>query len=281
MSVVGQQAHSNAAREFLDAEFERRRRKNINYSLRAFARDLNLGAGALSQILQGKRPVSLKLLESIILVLNLDARVAARLRLAVAEAQARRKLKRVDRKVKELLQDKSSLFLFASPRVLDAHIFNLISRWYCAAILEMTFLKDFKLDPAWIADQLEISSSEARLAISRLLELGLLQETKDGRVIKVNDHLELNDPSRTSQARKIKQVEVREKAIQSIRNDPIDERHMTTMTMCIDPKKLSEARQRIEKFNDEMAKFLEGGKRSRVYVLEIGLFPVQKKAKKE
>jgi uncharacterized protein (TIGR02147 family) len=272
--------HSNAAVQWLDAELERRRHRNPRYSLRAYARDLDISAGALSHILQGKRAVSLKLVETIIDHFHLEPRVATRLRLSVAEAQIKRKLKRVDRRVTELLKDGGRVTSFSAPRVIDSSIFTLISRWYCAAILEMTFLKDFKLDPQWIAAQLGISTNEARLSLSQLMDLKLVQQTDDGRIEKVNDHLELQDPFRTSQARKLKQIEVREKAIHSIRHDPIEDRHMTSMTMCIDPKLLPKARLKIEKFNDELAKFLESKKRNRVYILEMGLFPVQKKSQR-
>lgn len=261
---------------FLYTEFEKRRAKNAHYSLRAFARDLGVSAGVLSQVLQGKRPISLKLVESIVSALGLDQKSATKLKLSVAEIQLKRNLKRLDPQVKELLRFKGSSVSYKNPRVLDAEVFNLISRWYCAAILELTFLKDFKLDAGWIAEQLGISPVEARLTILRLKELGLLTEDSRGLVRKINDHLELSDPARTSQARRTKQIEIRQKAIESIHQDPIESRHMTSMTICIDPELLPQARTLIEKFNDELADFLESKSRKRVYALEIGLFPLQR-----
>lgn len=43
---------------YLQKEYERRRRKNENYSLRAFARNLGIGSSDLSKIMSGRRAVT-------------------------------------------------------------------------------------------------------------------------------------------------------------------------------------------------------------------------------
>ena len=47
--------------EYLFNELDRRLQHNSRYSQRAFARDLKLSPGALSEILHGKRPITAKL----------------------------------------------------------------------------------------------------------------------------------------------------------------------------------------------------------------------------
>ena len=46
--------------EYLKSELERRLGQNSSYSLRAFARDLQISPGNLSEIVKGKRPLSKK-----------------------------------------------------------------------------------------------------------------------------------------------------------------------------------------------------------------------------
>jgi plasmid maintenance system antidote protein VapI len=48
-------------RQELEGELLRRRRRNPNYSLRAFARDLRTDHATLSQILRGRRPLSARM----------------------------------------------------------------------------------------------------------------------------------------------------------------------------------------------------------------------------
>src|SRR5687768_9276024 len=53
-------------------EFERRRRKNPKYSLRAYGRSLGVDHSLLSKIIRGQRPLSIKLIFQIGLGLGID-----------------------------------------------------------------------------------------------------------------------------------------------------------------------------------------------------------------
>ena len=57
---------------------------------------------------------------------------------------------------------------------MDIEIFKIIGDWYHCAILELTYLSDFKAEPNWIAKKLGIGYLEAKLALERLISLGLL-----------------------------------------------------------------------------------------------------------
>jgi transcriptional regulator with XRE-family HTH domain len=52
-------------RTILDGELKRRRRVNPRYSLRAFARTVNIEHSTLSQLLRGKRPITWKAIHRI------------------------------------------------------------------------------------------------------------------------------------------------------------------------------------------------------------------------
>lgn len=69
------------------------------------------------------------------------------------------------------------------------------SRWYYGAMRELVSLRDFKEDARWISKQLrgEISEQEALCALDDLIELGLLARDGDGRLVKTDKTIALND----------------------------------------------------------------------------------------
>jgi uncharacterized protein (TIGR02147 family) len=269
MSGTQKEANSYYTK-LLRSELEERIAKNANYSLRAYARSLGINAGALSAIMSGQRPLSLKQALKLLARLDLDAATHRHFLQSVVERQQKRDLRRRDPKVKQ--------YAFAGAeagRPLNIDIFHMIADWYHAAILELSYEEDFKASPQWIAKELGISVMESKAALERLMEFGLLEEV-DGKLVKRDAKLELADPYSTSAARRRKQKQIRQKAIEAIDQDPVESRYMTTITMCIDPALLPEARRRIDEFNDSLCAFLESGARKQVYTMELGLFALQK-----
>ena len=157
--------------------------------------------------------------------------------------------------------------------------FRVISDWYHAAILELTYSKHFKPDPHWIARTLGISAVEAKLAIERLLKLELLEE-KNGTLVKTNFFLDTVDKTKTSVFHKKRIKQVLEKSAYSLENDPIDERNHSGITLCIAPEKLSEAKERIQAFLWDLTRTLTSGEQERLYELHVSLFPTQKSDQK-
>jgi len=157
--------------EVLKQELAKRVNRNSQYSLRAFARSLDLGASALSQIMDGKRQISDKIIQRLTSKLDLSPQDHKKFIQSVAEYKKHSGLKRLSPSIKEALKNKPKQ---ATAKDLTADIFKAISEWYHSAILELTFTEGFKSDHRWIASQLGIGITEAKLAVERLLELGLL-----------------------------------------------------------------------------------------------------------
>tara|TARA_B100000749_G_scaffold280899_1_gene280954 strand:+ start:29184 stop:30005 length:822 start_codon:yes stop_codon:yes gene_type:complete len=261
-------------RQYLRSELDRRTQQNSRYSLRSFAKALHVSAGNLSDIMNGKRPLTYKTAQKIVNNISISPDDEKLFMGSVVNEQLHRSLDRTDPKIRNLKRTFET-------RTIDVDIYRLISDWYHLAIMEMVFLPDFRLDPNWIGKQLNISPLQARSALDRLLELGLLVD--DGTNITKRDEyisLQRRPGLNTNSAQISKQKQVREMSIQSLENDPLEERAMTTVTMCIDPDKMEEARKRIEKFNKSMCQFMTNGKRERVYIMEVSLFPVQRKSEK-
>ncbi len=255
-------------RTYLKDELVRRTESNPRYSLRAFAKALQIDPTGLSKILSAKKPLSLKTAQKVMsrLPMNTDTRTV--FLNSVVQEQQKRSLQRMRKDV--LHFEKKQI------RELDGAVFRVISDWYHYAILELCQTKGFQSDARWIAKNLGIAVMEAKMAVDRLLSVGLI-ENKNGRIVKTNKIVTTGDIMKTSPAHIKHQIQILNKAKYSVENDPIEERSSTGMTMAIEESKLPIAKQLIDEFMDSLCQFLESGNQERVYQLSVSLFPLQKK----
>lgn len=250
-------------KQCLKNELAQRISKNPRYSLRSFASLLDTNIGTLSAILNGKRKLTPTTAE----------KFCRRLNYSPARQQE------ILRKITQSKSSSKSPAPMATE--LDQEYFRLISEWYHYAILQMINLDDYGTDdqhlrPSWFAKKLGISTAEAKLAIDRLLELGMVTKNKHGFLVRSKDAYTTKDKNVTGPALIAWQKQLREKAIHSLENDPIELRSMNSMTMAIDPEKIEEARVLIQEFQERLAEFLTKDQKKKVYQLTVSLFPLQK-----
>ena len=257
----------------LKEELANRCERNPRYSVRAFARALQIDAGALSRILAGKQVPSYKLSKQLMDALDMNQAEQRLFLSSLADVQKARGLERLSPVFAAFDQ------AFPEQREFSIDVYRVIADWYHIAIMELTFVEGFQPTARWVAKQLGISAVEAQLALDRLLELGLL-EKKGTKVIKSAKQLTTADKHLTTPALRKNQRQLLEKAIDSLENDPIDSRNVSSMTMAIDPSKLPAAKEMIREFNRKLCAFLEDGKKKRVYNLGIALYPLQKDQEK-
>jgi len=239
-----QKANEELNHEFrirLREEFSRRLRTNSRYSIRAFARSLDLDSSTLSQIFAGKRSISEKKIFSIYEKLGVPVK-----------------------------KDKNTVASFTT---LDLDTFSVISDWYHFAILDLTFLKGFKSDIAWISRKLGISSFEALGAVERLKRLGMLVE-KRGKLLKAKDFYSNYSEGTTSAALKEYQRQVIRKSLDAVDNCAPERKDITSMTIAADSRKIKEAKEKIKTFRRELCVFLESGETDSVFHLALQLYPV-------
>lgn len=249
---------------FLTAELERRRADNKRYSLRAFAADLELNPGYLSRVISGQTHLTVGAAKRAAKALELTKVEAKRL---IDSAAVSAQLRIVNREAPEM--EVSSAPPLAAE--LDADTYAVISDMHHYAILEATFLDEFKPEPKWIAKRLGITALETEYAIARLLRLGLLKR-EDGTLKKTNASLTTKDKSFTTPALKKSQRQIMRLARHALDRDPIETRSSTGMTMAIDPAKLPLAKQMIQAFMEQLCEVLESGERREVYQMGVNLF---------
>ncbi|MGE3974697.1 MAG: TIGR02147 family protein [Bdellovibrionales bacterium] len=247
-------------RIFVQDELLRRCRDNPRYSLRAFAKALGIVPSALSDILNGKRPVTVATRERLGLALGLKLEelnqygISSKANSAAGATSIRSEFQQI---------------------TLDTYA--IISDWYHYAILELIKVKGFKPDPKWIAKSLSITKNEANFAIERLVRVGLLEVEPSGqwRDLTQDSYATNISGNLTSEASRKLQKQILEKSIIALQEVEPQERNHTSMTMAINSKYLPEATERIKNFRRELCKYLENKPEpNQIYHLGISLYPV-------
>lgn len=256
-------------RFILKEEFTRRCNKNAQYSLRAFAKALEVDVSALSKAFSDKQPLSLKVARKVSALLELSPIDQRKFVESVGKQHSQKRVKR-------FLESEYPSGENEDFEEIDFDKFRIISEWYHYAILELTFTLGFTGDPRYIAKKLGITIMEAHLALERLITQGLV-ERKNGKLVKARKNITTKNKNVTTPAYRKLQRRILEKAIFSLENDPLEERNMSSMTFAIDPAKVLHAKSLITEFMRSLSKFLETGVKRRVYHLAISLYPVETK----
>lgn len=256
-------------RNYLEREFDGRCRRNSRYSMRAFARDIGIQASKLSEILKKQCGLSSEAAFSIAQKLRLSD-IEARHFVTLVEAEHSRS--RVRRK--QALQLLESFQRDHKFNELDLERFKIISDWFHFALLELTDVSDFSSDPQWISRRLNVPLQKIENAIERLLEFGLLQQDRAGRLKQT--HIDLATPSGIP-SREIREhhAQILAKAMESIDHFSVHERDLSSTTMAIDASQLDEAKKVIKEFRREFSKrFQSKESKNRVYCLSTQFFPL-------
>lgn len=254
-----QHDYTPASQVWLQNLLEEKTKRNPQFSLRAFARLVEVSPAVLSRILNGKRK----------LTFALAVRIADALKLGPMERETLYSfyLSESDRPV----QDHAG-------KELSIDCFNAMKEWYHYGITQLLFVENFREDHKWMARILGISELEVKLAVERLVRLEILDRNEEGRLYRTAAHLSTTTDIASSGIRHF-QKQILEKSIESLERDPLMERDITSITIAINEDKIEEAKKEIKKFRMKMSEFLSEGKKTRVYNLGVHLIPLTKSTK--
>jgi uncharacterized protein (TIGR02147 family) len=244
-------------RELFNEAYLVRKKKNKKYSLRAFARDLSLPHGSLSEFLRGKRKLSTAKLYKMFNIISGEST-------------------EIDKILKSNVQNPQGY------RIMSDEEIESLNHWYFDPLLELLKIEEFKNDPEWMAWALGLKKATVILALSTLEKLNWIKKDSHGIWQILEDH--------TSTLGKINQkklilnrllnfTELQKKAIL---NEKIEESSLVGITLAINDQDLPEARIKIYNFLNEMSNYLErkSVSKNRVYRMNIALFPLSKSKQK-
>ena len=234
---------------------------NPGYSLRAYARKVGVHVGALTYIINGKRNVSKDLAERIVRKLLLDPQERS--------------------EILGLFPDKVPKPKPAAKAVaarylrLNADQFKAVAEWEHFGVMSLARCEDFDGEEASIAQRLGLTAARTQIVIKRLLELGMIVQDENGKLSRSEQAFSTTDDVLDVSIQKHHEQAL-DMAKESLAVHDVGVRDFTSLTMAIDIKKLSIAKERIRKFQDELSDLLESGHQTEVFRLSMQLFPLSK-----
>ena len=254
-------------RDILKNKLELRQQKNKKYSLRAYARDLGLSSSLLSEILSGKKGLSLKMAGQVAENLGMNPIEQSYFCDLVTSTNARKEGAKI------LAQDRLENYRKIQMQSLTMDSFALIHDWFHFAILELTHIEGFVADAEWVSKRLNVQKDKIESAVKRLSNMGLLEILEDGNWKDTQVDLATPDGFSFSYLRQFHKQLI-EKSILALEEQSVDERDITSLLVSVDSEKLPEAKKRIRDFRNEFIKEFNGPheKKDNVYCLGIQLF---------
>lgn len=243
-------------RERLERELARRCASNDQYSLRAFARQLDIDHSTLSQLLRGKRPFTKARVRSLGTAMGLSSDEIETMIAREADPTLQADEDATTRRKRELHHD-------AAVVLADGGI--------AFAMLELLRLDDFRADTGWVARVLGVTPDVVNITLQRLILLGLL-EMRGGRWVDLcgDATATFEDFTAETLRRLIEQSE-------ALASDAVArgryEHHSTTLA--IDTAALPRLREIVDRFRREIAACVEASdRRDAVYRLDVSLYPL-------
>ena len=250
----------------LKENLDKKQRLNPHYSLRAFARDIDVHPSTLSAVFKGNRALPFKC-----------ARVVAR-KLALSPKEETLFLE-------SLLKTKTKLDAIevsASDErfMLDESHYKVIAEWEHFAVLELFKTKNFNGTENEIAKKLGITESRAEIVLNHLIVSGLVKQGVDGKLSPTHEKVRTTEDIQ-SQAIHQGHKEALELGIKKLDEVAVDLRDFSEMVLAIDVNRVSEAKTIIREFRQKMSALLRDGEKKDVYQLAIQFYPLTETRNKQ
>jgi uncharacterized protein (TIGR02147 family) len=251
-------------RDFIVKELKRRQALNPAYSLRAFARDLNVTISRISEVLTGKTGLSVERALHIAQVFEWEEDQTS-LFIDLVESEHNRSP--LGRKLaKERLALRTT-----QARILPQEEFSLISEWYYVPMIELLQTKPGNYSPAFLGQRLGLDERTATEAIMKLQQLKLI-EWKEDALVATNKVRTTPKGIRSEATRKFHK-QILKKAEAAIDTQPLEKRSITSAVMAVDQAQLQKIQERIREFRNELMKEIESAPaKNAVYCMSLNFF---------
>ncbi|HXH30051.1 MAG TPA: TIGR02147 family protein [Bacteriovoracaceae bacterium] len=254
-------------RQIIKTEYDYRKERNPLYSLRSFARDLNLSPSRLSEVLNNKGDLSSQS------IMDIGARLGiAREELLAIKATLDLK-KATTAEHKALAQSYLDNYTYQNKFVqLSEDTFRILADWYHFAILSAMELNYYDGSAHFLSRALRLESGIIQQALDRMLEHKMI--SLNGQ--KYYPTGEIFSTSNDVESKALKEAHKQNMDLVKLCLDEVkvELRDITSATICIDVDKLPEAKKMIKEFRRGLSRFLESGKKSAVYNINIQLHPL-------
>lgn len=255
-------------RKMLHSEFDVRRKQNPAYSMRSFARDLDLSPSRLSEVLNDKGHLSASTLLEVGARLGIPKNEVLAMQAAQSykTAPENSPIKISARKFLESFQYQGQF------SQLTEETYRILADWYHFAILSAMELDKYDGSIKFLARVLRLSEETVTDALRRMANQGMVTE-KDG-TYQATGEIFTTSNDVSSEALRTSHRQNFDLAKDSLDEVNVLLRDITSATICIDIDKLPEAKKMIKEFRRNLCHFLESGKKDAVYNFNIQLHPI-------
>lgn len=236
-------------RDLLRESYLKRFQKNARYSMRSFARDLELDSGQLSLVLKGKKNISLQKASQVARALYDSPRDMIIFYQSVELESTVSETRRAE--LREQLQRTQSSHTQRERTISDEE-FEVICNWYNIPILELCAGREFAVTPRFAADYFGISELEANLGLEAMRRLGFVKKL-EGRYVHVKNVVTTTEVP--SFAIRQFHSQMLTKAQAAIFQQPIEKRYLSGITVLIPEDKLEEVKKMIDEHEQRLSDF--------------------------
>jgi uncharacterized protein (TIGR02147 family) len=249
--------------KFLDLELSTRIIRNPGYSLRAFARDLDVSPASLSNILAGKQSISKRLAENISESIFLPGS-SKELFVLSAEYSSSRSLTS-----RRILKQQIIAMMRDEKSQMDLEAFSVIQDPIHFAVLESLKLPKLMGEIGMIADFLGVEVDKTKKALERLTTLGLTQITENRFTGTVEATYTF--PKAPNRAVQNYHAAVLGRAIESL-NDKLEKRTFCSVLTACNREERKKIEERLYDFVKKIELELESSSAPKDDVCAIGFF---------
>ena len=267
-------------RKFLLDFYEIEKSLDPTFSYRVFATAVEMDASLLLKILQGKRHVSPKCVESFVQFFCFKEAKAEYFREMVAYGKAKN-----DEQVRKHFESLQKMRPAAS-RELDEARYRYFQQWYYPMIRSALDVFDYhgSDDAASLGESCvpKLTATQVQNAVDALLQLGLAEQRKDGRIVPTDAHLKTKEHWLSASISDY-QGSLAELARKSIAETPKEKRDISTLTMALDSKQIDKIREILAETRRAIVNVVNAMPSEicdSVYQLNFQLFPMMKKEEK-
>lgn len=232
----------NDARNYLREELHLRQSRRPQYSMRAFARDLEISPSFLCEFLAGRQGLSKERAVWITQKINLAPAQREHfwdlIEAKFARTEQAKKVARV-RVLQRTKNDKSRLSLDR---------FHLIADWYHFALLEIITLPESNYSHEELSQILHISVENVDSGIKRLLSLGLIEEAPTGSKNRylAKDELTSTEEDGANHAVQIAHQQLLRMHAEAVERKSIKERESLSVTFSLSQSDWEDARTELK-----------------------------------
>lgn len=228
-------------RSFLRSVVEEKSQKG--FSLRGLARLAGMSPSHLSRTLSGQKKLSAASAHKLSVALNQTPEESDRL-LSLIELE-----KTEDSHLRTKILKRMSRNSIATPSTVSLDVFRVIADWYYFALVALAGTRNFKGDSYWIARRLRIKPFEAKVALERLISLGLIKRA--GKSFEpVNDADISTTDDLSSAAIKENHSQHLSMAQRAMHEVPIELREFNNLTIAMNMADVPRAKKMIREFLD-------------------------------